>query len=107
MMTCCSNRTADISGPDKQQPEKEKALSVTKVTKIARITGKPVAGETILSPNNTARDYDIGGTDLGIYWKMDDEKVGILFGHTGRFCYHSVNCQSVRKVFVCSPSHRI
>lgn len=82
MMTCCSNRTADISGPDKQQPEKEKALSVTKVTKIARITGKPVTGETILSPNNTARDYDIGGTDLGIYWKMDDEKVGILFGDT-------------------------
>lgn len=82
MMTCCSNRTADISGPVEQGKEGKKTLVVTKATKVARITGKPVAGETIPSPNNTARDYDIGGTDLGIYWKMDEDKVGILFGDT-------------------------
>lgn len=46
------------------------------------MTGKPVADENIPSPNNTARDYDIGGTDLGIFWKMGEGKVGILFGDT-------------------------
>ena len=81
-LTCCSNRNADIDIPKEQDKDEQKGLSVVKVTKVARMTGKPVAGENIPSPNNTARDYDIGGTDLGIYWKMEEGKVGILFGDT-------------------------
>ncbi len=46
------------------------------------MTGQPVPGETIPSPNNTPINYNIGGTDLGIFWKMSDNKVGILFGDT-------------------------
>ena len=76
-LTCCSNRNADIDIPKEQDKDEQKGLSVVKVTKVARMTGKPVAGENIPSPNNTARDYDIGGTDLGIYWKMGEGKVGI------------------------------
>lgn len=81
-LTCCSNRNAEIDIPKEQDKDEQKGLSVVKVTKVARMTGKPVTGEDIPSPNNTARDYDIGGTDLGIYWKMEEGKVGILFGDT-------------------------
>ena len=84
-LTCCSNRNADIDIPKEQNKDEQKGLSVVKVTKVARMTGKPVAGENIPSPNNTARDYDIGGTDLGIYWKMGEGKAIYatpLFGNT-------------------------
>ena len=82
LLTCCSNRTADIDSPGEQGKDEKKELTVVRVTKVARMTGKPVADENIPSPNNTARDYDIGGTDLGIFWKMGEGKVGILFGDT-------------------------
>lgn len=82
LLTCCSNRTADTDSPEEQGKNEKKGLTVIRATKVARITGKPIAGEDIPSPNNTARDYDIGGTDLGIFWKMEEGKVGILFGDT-------------------------
>ena len=82
LLTCCSNRTADTDSPEEQGKNEKKGLTVIRVTKVARMTGKPVAGEDIPSPNNTGRDYDVGGTDLGIYWKMGEGKVGILFGDT-------------------------
>lgn len=58
----------------------KQGLAVTKVTKVAKMTGYPKEGEKFPSPNNTPEDYDIGGTDLGIFWKMDEGKVRILFG---------------------------
>lgn len=83
LTTCCSSGAADISGPDEPGKEdKTTCIIVTKATKTARMTGQPVPGETIPSPNNTPVNYDIGGTDLGIFWKMSDNKVGILFGDT-------------------------
>ena len=81
-LTSCTNRTADRETDNTQKPKEEKSLTVSKAIKVARITGYPVSGETIPSPNNTPRDYDIGGTDLGIFWKMEEGKVGILFGDT-------------------------
>ena len=82
----CTDETKPFEGggesDDTQQTTTVEGLKVTKATRIARITGRPVAGETILSPNNTAEDYNIGGTDLGIYWRLGGDKVGILFGDT-------------------------
>lgn len=78
-----SSGAADISSPDEPGKEdKTTCIIVTKATKTARMTGQPVPGETIPSPNNTPVNYNIGGTDLGIFWKMSDNKVGILFGDT-------------------------
>ena len=62
--------------------EQNKILKVSSATKIARLTGNSIKGESIPNPNNTAKLYNVGGTDLGIYWKMNDDKVGILFGDT-------------------------
>lgn len=81
-LTSCTNWTADRETDKTQKLKEEKSLGVSKAIKVERITGYPVSGETIPSPNNTPRDYDIGGTDLGIFWKMEEGKVGILFGDT-------------------------
>jgi len=51
-------------------------------TRIARVTGNALDGETFSNTNNTPRDYDVGGTDLGIIWEMDKGKYGIFFGDT-------------------------
>lgn len=51
---------------------------------IAKLTGKlrtPDHKPGVLSPNNTL-DVDVGGTDLGIMWKMSDDMVGYWFGDT-------------------------
>ena len=78
-----SSGAADISSPDEPGKEdKTTCIIGTKATKTARMTGQPVPGETIPSPNNTPVNYNIGGTDLGIFWKMSDNKVGILLGVT-------------------------
>lgn len=83
----CADETKPIEGEGGEtghthQTSQAKGLKVTKATRIARMTGRPVAGESLYSPNNTADDYNIGGTDLGIYWRLDEDKVGILFGDT-------------------------
>ncbi len=55
---------------------------IRKVERIARVTGNPIAGEHFASPNNTAGNWNVGGTDLGIIWEMDAGKYGIFFGDT-------------------------
>mgnify|MGYP001943348381 CR=1 FL=1 len=55
---------------------------VRKVERIARVTGIPMDGETVVNPNNTARDWNVGGTDLGIIWEMQPGQYGIFFGDT-------------------------
>ena len=52
------------------------------VNRIARVTGTPMADETFPSPNNTALNWNLGGTDLGIIWEMGPGKYGIFFGDT-------------------------
>lgn len=57
-------------------------LTVDNVRMVARVTGDPIPGETLLNPNNTGLDFDVYGTDLGFMWKMDDDNVGMFFGDT-------------------------
>lgn len=62
LTTCCSSGAADISGPDEPGKEdKTTCIIVTKATKTARMTGQPVPGETIPSPNNTPVNYNTRG----------------------------------------------
>lgn len=67
--------TVDIS-------DQKKIITVSGVKKVARITGNTVAGENLPNPNQTTERFNIGGTDLGIFWRMGNSKVGILFGDT-------------------------
>jgi hypothetical protein len=55
---------------------------VRSVKRIARITGTAISGETFPNPNNTALNWNVGGTDLGIIWEMEPGKYGIFFGDT-------------------------
>jgi len=50
--------------------------------RMARVTGKSISGESLPNPNRTDELYNIGGTDLGIAWKMGNGKVGYFFGDT-------------------------
>lgn len=52
------------------------------ITRVARVTGSSMAGEALPNPNNTALDWNVGGTDLGIIWEMQPGKYGIFFGDT-------------------------
>jgi hypothetical protein len=50
--------------------------------RIARVTGNSLKGELLPNPNQTARNYDLGGTDLGIMWAMGNGRIGMFFGDT-------------------------
>lgn len=65
-----------------EKQKNSKPLEYQNTICLARVTGMPLSDEDFASPNNTARDYDMGGTDLGIVWEMDEGKYGILFGDT-------------------------
>jgi len=55
------------------------------VNMVARETGKSlVTGNifTSINPNRTDEKYDVGCTDLGIMWAMDNGRAGIFFGDT-------------------------
>lgn len=49
---------------------------------ISRVTGQSLPNENFSSSNNTASDYDVHGTDLGIMWQMTENQIGIFFGDT-------------------------
>lgn len=49
---------------------------------ICRVTGESLPDENFPNSNNTGADYDVFGTDLGIMWHMNSNKVGIFFGDT-------------------------
>lgn len=57
-------------------------LLVKKVSRIARVTGRSISGEQLLSPNQTEQGWDVGGTDLGIIWETVPGTYGIFFGDT-------------------------
>jgi hypothetical protein len=60
----------------------EQSLFLNNLKQVARLTGNPLKGENFPSPNNTAENFDVGGTDLGILWEMNRSQVGIFFGDT-------------------------
>lgn len=62
--------------------EYKKGFNIRSISRIARVTGVPIAGETFHNPNNTALDWNVGGTDLGIIWEMEPGNYGIFFGDT-------------------------
>ncbi|WP_257669945.1 DUF4185 domain-containing protein [Parapedobacter tibetensis] len=51
-------------------------------SRVARVTGRTMAGENFPSPNNTAAAWNVGGTDLGVIWEMEQGKYGFFFGDT-------------------------
>lgn len=74
-------RTAPL--PPGDSPEVDVPnLTLTNVTKVARLTGDPLPGETIAHPNRTGPDFDVYGTDLGLMWQIRGKKVGLFFGDT-------------------------
>ncbi len=56
-------------------------LVLSNLEMVARVTGTPLPGEDFPAPNNTVQ-YDVCGTDLGIMWHMDGDRVGLFFGDT-------------------------
>ncbi len=58
------------------------SIKLHNLEKVARVTGKSLPHEKFSNSNNTALDYDVYGTDLGIMWHMQGNKVGIFFGDT-------------------------
>lgn len=50
--------------------------------KVARVTGSTLAGESLPNPNDTQKNWKVGGTDLGIIWEMSPGKYGVFFGDT-------------------------
>jgi len=71
---------AQVSNP--AGTKKPKGIQLFNIKQVARLTGDPLEGESLPSPNRTAEDFDVGGTDLGIMWLMEGKRVGIFFGDT-------------------------
>ncbi len=59
-----------------------KTLVIDNVRMIARVTGSTLPSDTVPNPNNTGPDFDVYGTDLGLMWHMDGNRVGMYFGDT-------------------------
>lgn len=66
----------------KVQVDNRAGLYINQVTRLARVTGKPIDNEGLLSPNKTASKWNVGGCDLGIIWEMTPGRYGIFFGDT-------------------------
>ena len=62
--------------------DNRRGFFIRKLTRVARVTGRPLGNEVLPSPNNTAGQWNVGGTDLGIIWEMAPQTYGIFFGDT-------------------------
>ncbi|MBQ7194519.1 MAG: DUF4185 domain-containing protein [Bacteroidales bacterium] len=81
--SCTPSPSADPGGDGNIDNTPEATIiTVDKAVKVSRMTGTRPQSESFPSPNNTEYRYNIGGTDLGIFWRMGGDKVGILFGDT-------------------------
>lgn len=54
-------------------------IAVVETKRVARLTGKTLPGETLSNTGHTTK-YNVGGTDLGIMWDMEDGRIGLFFG---------------------------
>lgn len=61
---------------------KNKSLVMSNVKMVARVTGDSLPGEQLYHPNRTGADYDVYGTDLGLMWHLEGNRVGLFFGDT-------------------------
>jgi hypothetical protein len=55
-------------------------IVISNPTRLARVTGRSLPGETLPNPNRTDERYNLGGTDLGIIWDMENGSYGLFFG---------------------------
>lgn len=59
-------------------------LTATKAEMVARVTGESLPGEVLPDPNQTAKNWNLNATDLGVVWDAttdpDYPKVMIAFG---------------------------
>ncbi len=79
-LTACNySKNVLSTAPDNQVEDK---IQMTNLIRLSRVTGNSLASDTFPNPNNTAKQYDVGGTDLGIMWQMGSGKTGIFFGDT-------------------------
>lgn len=67
---------------DKQEKAGKRTLNATNVCMVARLTGTSLPGETLFNPNDTGTDFDVYGTDLGLMWHIEGNRVGLFFGDT-------------------------
>ncbi len=58
------------------------AITPSGTTKVARVTGATVSGETIPNPNQSHTNYQVYATDLGIMWDKGGGEIFVLFGDT-------------------------
>lgn len=78
----CSSKQSGIYNSETVVHTKSPDVKMYNLTRISRITGESLPDENFPNSNNTALDYDVHGTDLGIMWHMEGNKIGIFFGDT-------------------------
>lgn len=62
--------------------ERHHGLKPSSLSRVSRVTGRSLPGETFPNPNRTDSRFDVGCTDLGIVWTMGNGEFGIFFGDT-------------------------
>lgn len=73
---------AFLGMPESKGQAQLPALLPYHVERVARVTGVTAKNERLSNPNRTAVRYNVGGTDLGIAWRMGNGAVGLFFGDT-------------------------
>lgn len=64
-----------------------KPIKPYNLTRIARVTGESLPGETLPNPNQTHIKYNVNATDLGIMWDKGDGEIFIALGDTYGKCW--------------------
>jgi len=52
------------------------------LVRISMVTGKSLEEECLTNPNHTDECYEVGSTDRGITWMMDNGRTGLFIGDT-------------------------
>jgi len=65
-----------------QVEDPKSGLEVTGVDRISRISGASLPGEDLPNPTPNSLAFNVGGTDLGIFWEFADGTIGCFFGDT-------------------------
>lgn len=80
-VSCVSLEKKGNNATEKEQVVIESVIKTSNLKQIARLTGEALPNENILNPNRTST-YDVLGTDLGIMWHIEGDKIGLFFGDT-------------------------
>lgn len=77
LMSGCSQKSGN-----KAEDKDESRIRCSNITMVSRITGESLPTDGVPNPNNTATKYDVCGTDLGIMWQIEGNRIGLFFGDT-------------------------